>query len=85
MPTLHEVQGKWRRLHNGERYALYLSPDFFFSFDQIKNNKMGREFCTYGERCIQGFGGEREGDQLGKPGVDGTIILKWILRSGMEA
>jgi hypothetical protein len=81
---LHEVKGKWRRLHNGEHCALYLSPDSF-SFDQIKNNKMGRAFCTYGERCIQGFGGEREGDQLEKPGVDGRIILKQILRSGMEA
>jgi len=30
------------------------------------------------ERCIQGFGGER--DHLVDPRVDGRIILKWIFR-----
>jgi len=34
------------------------------------------------QRRIQGFGGEnlRERDQLGDPGVDRRIILKWIIR-----
>jgi len=40
---------------------------------------------TYGglERCVQGIG---ERDHLEYPGVDGTIILKWILRKcdGMD-
>jgi hypothetical protein len=35
---------------------------------------------TYGgeEWCIKGFGGEK--DYFEDPGVDGRIILKWILR-----
>jgi len=34
------------------------------------------------ERCIQGFwwGNLRERDRLGDPGIDGRIILRWILR-----
>jgi hypothetical protein len=34
------------------------------------------------ERCIQDFvwGDLREGDHLGDTGIDGRIILKWILK-----
>jgi len=40
-------------------------------------SKYGRQ-----ERCIQGFGGEnvRERKQLGDLGVDGRIIIEWILK-----
>ena len=33
------------------------------------------------ERCIQGFDGKnlRERDHLEDPGIDGRIILRWIL------
>jgi len=36
------------------------------------------------ERCIQGFGGEnmRDRDHLQDPGIDGMILLRWILGSG---
>ena len=35
-----------------------------------------------GESCVHGFGGGylRERDDLGDPGVDGRIILRWIFR-----
>ena len=41
---------------------------------------MGVACSTYGgeERYIPGFGGER--DHLEDPGVDGRMILRWILR-----
>jgi hypothetical protein len=37
--------------------------------------------CMGGEeRCIQGFGGER--DHLEHPGIDGRIKLRWIFKKG---
>jgi len=36
-----------------------------------------------GERRVQGFGGERERDHWGDPGLDGWI-LKWIFRKWSE-
>jgi hypothetical protein len=45
---------------------------------------MGGACSTYGrkERYIQDFGGEdlRERHHLGDPGIDGSIILKWIFK-----
>ena len=34
----------------------------YYTGDQIKKNEMGRAYGTYGreERCIYGFGGERD-------------------------
>jgi hypothetical protein len=61
----------------------------YHSGDQVKKTEMGRTCGTYGreERCIQGFSGRntREGDHLENPGLNGRIIIKWILRSGLEA
>jgi len=46
---------------------------------------MGRACSTYGgeERHTQGFwwGNLRERDHLGDPGIDGSIILRWIFRN----
>jgi len=44
---------------------------------------MGGACSTFGgkERCKQGFGGKIEGNSpLGRSGVDGRIILRWIFR-----
>jgi len=47
-------------------------------------NEMGGACSAHGgeERHRQGFGGGnlRERDHLGDPGIDGRIILRWILR-----
>jgi len=52
--------------------------------DQIEKNEMGRTCSTYGGRgkVHTGFwwGNLREGDHLEGPGIDGKIILRWILR-----
>ena len=43
---------------------------------------MGGACSTYGERCLQGFGGKPEGkDHLEDPDVDGRIILRLIFRN----
>jgi len=38
-----------------------------------------------GQRYVQGFGrgNLRKRDQLGDPGIDGRIILRWIFRNYM--
>jgi hypothetical protein len=44
---------------------------------------MGGACGTYErqERCIQGFGGETKGKRpLGRPRLDGRIILKWTFK-----
>jgi hypothetical protein len=49
--------------------------------DQVKKTEMGRTCGTYGERrgAYRALLGKlREGDHLEDPGVDWTIILKWI-------
>jgi hypothetical protein len=50
--------------------------------DGIKKNVVGRAYGTYRrqKRCIQSFGKNlRKGEPLEGLGVDGRIILKWIL------
>jgi hypothetical protein len=55
------------------------------SGDQVKETEMGRTCGAYGgeDKCILGFSGE--GDYFEDPGVDGRIILNWILRGWMGA
>jgi hypothetical protein len=48
----------------------------------MKKTEMGRACSTYGERrdaCRVLVGHLRKGDFLENQGVDGRIILKWIL------
>ena len=47
---------------------------------------MGGACGTYGreESYIQGYGGERYRKNLQNLGVDGSIILEWILKKSVE-
>ena len=51
--------------------------------DKIENNEMGGACSTYGEsrgvyRIL--LGNLRERDHLGDQGLDGRIIIRWIIR-----
>jgi hypothetical protein len=81
-PKRDEVTGEWRRLHNEELNDVYSSPDIM---RVIKSRRMrwAGHVARIGKREVHtGFwwGDLREGDHLGDPGVDGAIILKWILK-----
>jgi hypothetical protein len=41
-PKTDEVTGKWRRLHNGELYELYSSPNIMWRIKSIRMTWAGR-------------------------------------------
>jgi hypothetical protein len=42
-------------------------------------NEMGRACSAYGEWKGFWWGNQRETDHWGDPGVDGRIVLRWIM------
>jgi len=80
-PTMDEVRGEWRKLHNEELNDLYCSPSIV---RVIKSKRMRWEGARsmYGEEAYTGFwwGNLRETDNLEDPGVDERKILRWIFR-----
>jgi hypothetical protein len=79
-PKRNEVEGVWRRLHDEELHTLYASLNII---GVIKENEMGGMCSTYGrdEKCIQysGWKNLKGKDCLEDLGIDGKVILEWII------
>jgi hypothetical protein len=82
-PKRDEATGEWRRLHNGELNDLYSSPSIIRVIKSRRMRWAGRVARMGKKEVHTGFwcGDLRECDHLGDPGVDGRIILKWILKA----
>ena len=81
-PKSDKVTREWRKLHNEELNDLYSSPNIvrMIKLRRIRWEghvaRMGR-----GEEYTGLWWGKlRERDHLEDPGIDGRIILRWILR-----
>ena len=77
-PNRDEVTGEWRNLYNEKRNDMYFSPNIV---RVIKWRKM--KWVGYVARMLEGRGlyrvlvGKPEGKRLlGRPGVNGRIILR---------
>jgi hypothetical protein len=79
----NEVMGDWRKLHNKDLHDFYSSPNII---PVIKSRRMrcvehvarrcmgkNRDACRVLARVPEGM------KPLGNLGVDGSIILKWVL------
>jgi hypothetical protein len=79
-PKRDAATGEWRRLHNEELNDLYSSPNIIRVMKSRRMRSAGH-VARMGKREMHtGFwwGYVREGDHLGDPCVDGSIILRWI-------
>ena len=81
-PRRDEVTGEWRRLHNEELNGLYSSPNIVRVIKSRGMRWAGHVARLGEERGAYRFlVGKPEGKRpLGRPGVDGWIILGWICR-----
>jgi hypothetical protein len=83
-PKRDEVTGEWRRQHNKELYAVYVSPNIIRVIKSRRLRWAENVACMGRVQVHTGFSwvNLREGDQLEDPGGDGGIILKWLFKKG---
>jgi hypothetical protein len=76
-----EVTGMWRRLCNEELYDLFCSPSIFRVIKSRRIRWAGHVARMLDRRAAYrvSLGNPRKGDHLKDPGVDGRLILKWVL------
>jgi hypothetical protein len=77
-----EVTGEWRKLHNEELNDLYSGPNIVRMI-KSRNMRWAGHVARMGKgEVCTGFswGNLREGDRWGDPGIDGRIILEWIIK-----
>ena len=79
--NIYKVTGEWRRLHNEELYPLYSSPNIIRVIKSVRLRWAGHVALWRRGGVHTGFwwGNLGEWDHLEDRGVDGRIILKWIL------
>jgi hypothetical protein len=75
-PKREEVTGEWRKLHNDELNDLNSSPNIRLIKPRMM--KWVGHVAHMGDR--KGAYRDLVGRPLGSPGVDGRIILRWIIR-----
>ena len=75
-----EITGEWRKLHNAELHALYSSPNVIRCLKSRRLRWAGHlAHMEQFKNAYRILVGKPESKRpLGRPDVDGRIILKWI-------
>ena len=84
-PKRDEITGEWRKIHNEELDDQYSSPNIVQVMKSTVMRWVGHVARMRERRSVYRIlVGKPEGKRnLGDPGVDGSIILRWIFRSVM--
>jgi hypothetical protein len=75
------MTGDWRKLHKEELRDLYSSPNVILG---MKSRRWEGRVARMGDKtgAYRILVGTCEGKkQLGNPGVDGRVIIKWIFKN----